>query len=59
MKNEVIKINPKELDLEVKLSMCCGTDVHLTDTTNGIKCYCCVNCGKLTGVVNKLGNRVN
>ena len=41
------------------LSICCKKGTTLTNTTNNIKCYKCNNCGKLTGIEDEHGRRLN
>ena len=41
------------------LSRCCKKGATLTNTTNDIKCYKCNNCGKLTGIEDEFGRRLN
>lgn len=59
MENEVVKKKRIINSGLLKLSMCCGSAVRISNTINNIPCYYCVNCGKLTGVVDENGNRVN
>lgn len=41
------------------LSRCCKKGTTLTNTTNDIKCYKCNSCGKLTGIEDEYGRRLN
>ena len=41
------------------LSICCKKGTTLTNTLNDIKCYKCNNCGKLTGIEDEFGRRLN
>jgi len=41
------------------LSICCKKGTTITNTTNDIKCYKCNDCGKLTGIEDEFGKRLN
>ena len=41
------------------LSICCKKGTTLTNTANDIRCYKCNNCGKLTGIEDEYGRRIN
>ena len=41
------------------LSICCKKGTTLTNTLNDIKCHKCNDCGKLTGIEDEYGRRLN
>ena len=41
------------------LSRCCKKGITLTNTTNDIRCYKCNECGRLTGIEDEYGRRLN
>jgi len=53
----------KQCDIHVvgssTLSICCKKGTTLTNTINDIKCHKCNNCGKLTGIEDEYGRRLN
>jgi hypothetical protein len=57
------KNTEKQCDIHVvgssTLSICCKKGTTLTNTLNDIKCHKCNDCGKLTGIEDEYGRRLN
>ena len=61
--NQILKEAEKQSDMHVvgssTLSICCKKGTTLINTLNDIKCYKCNECGKLTGIEDEFGRRLN